>query len=262
MQFVHETLDEAGRQRLRNMLASSFPNFTYASAPIALADEMYRATLQEKQRAPVVAAETYLRVGQNISRKFRDILRIAAKPPEEIRLFLDFASGYGRNLRFIRHWLTGAECHACDIDPAAVEFCRTHLGARGINSTLYAEDFACEQRFDAILVVSLFTHLKPPVFDAWVARLIGLLAEGGVLVLTARWHGAPRGPLPWTEVVPGQFCFVEISEAAGRLASDYYGGSRVSHDYMRALIERSGGRLTALLPHKISDHDVYVIARA
>lgn len=250
--------DDQTRRAATAELERGFP---LARVPVHPDDEMYKVTLR-RFPDPATARLAYLQTGQRIAASFRDTLRIADVDPEMIGSFLDFAGGFGRNMRFIKPGLPNAACALCDIDRKAVDFARDQLGVEGLYSTLDPADFDCPRRFDATLAVSLFTHLKPPIFGAWLARLVALTEPHGVLVVTTHPISKPRGALTWEEIAPGAFYYTRLSEAEGRLDLDYYGGAIVGVDWMRQAIAQAGGRLLCMLPQKIGDHDVYVIRPA
>lgn len=261
MRTVQEGLSPQERREIETFAAERFGAFPLARVDVVEADEMFRVARRQSASA-VEALKRYLSVGFNVHQALDATLREEGVDPRSIRRYLDFAGGYGRNARFAPVFLPEAEIWLCEIDRDAVDFASRKLGARGVYSTLYARDFALEEQFDLILVVSLFTHLQPPVFDDWLARLVGLLAPEGRLIATTHPIDAPRGAFAWREIAPGEFYFTEYSEAEGRLDLDYYGAALVSRDYVRAVVERAGGMVTRVLPQRISTHDVHVIRRA
>src|SRR5690349_8804999 len=68
-----------------------------------------------------------------------------------------------------------------------VRFQEESFGVHGIVSTVRPEEFVCSERFDAITVTSLFTHLPDRRFVDWLRVLLGLLRPGGVLLFSV--HG-------------------------------------------------------------------------
>jgi SAM-dependent methyltransferase len=103
---------------------------------------------------------------------------------ENVGSALDFASGFGRATRFTVQRLPPERLTIAEILPAAVAFQARQFGVHGLESATRAEDFEPGRRFDAIFVVSLFTHLPEPTFRAWLARLVALLEPGGMLAFT------------------------------------------------------------------------------
>lgn len=258
MDFAQTDLDAAERDALESFAARTLGRAAAARIGVPRSDEMF--TVAARNHGGTLAGlKAYLQTGKAVAATLAEILSAEGVDPRSIRRYMDFAGGYGRNLRFIRDALPEAELHLAEIDPKAVDFAREMLGVRGHYSTLMAADFDCVECFDAILVVSLFSHLRPPVFDDWIERLIGLLAPGGVLMLTTHPIDAPRGRFEWEEIAPGRFYFARVSEAAGRLEADYYGGSLVSADYVAEVVDRAGAAISRTLPRRIGGQDVHVI---
>jgi hypothetical protein len=239
-------------------VAESFPADPLAGVEIAAADEMFRVALR-RWKNPLQAMKAYITVGSRIRTAVLDILRLEGASPAQVCSFMDFAGGYGRNLRFFRSVFPNAAAYLSDIDRTAVDFAASRLGATGVYSALEAKDFRCDIRYDLIVVVSLFTHLRPPVFDDWLARLVSLTSPTGRLIVTTHPITKARGSFDWEEIAPDEFYFARVSEAEGRLDAEYYGGSLVSADYVRRIVEAEGASVSRVLPGKISDHDVHVI---
>ena len=87
--------------------------------------------------------------------------------------------------RFLVREVPPERIWVADVYAGGVRFQEERFGVHGIVSTIRPEDFACAERFDAILVTSLFTHLPDERFVAWLRVLLGLLAPGGMLAFSA-----------------------------------------------------------------------------
>lgn len=101
------------------------------------------------------------------------------------RGYLDFGCGWGRIGRFFLRDFAAGDMVGVDIDPDMVAFCsaadlpgRFETIANG--QPLPFEDGA----FRLITAYSVFTHLPPPLFRAWLGELLRVLAPGGQLVFT------------------------------------------------------------------------------
>ena len=70
----------------------------------------------------------------------------------------DFACHYGRMTRVLRAALPHAAVYACDIDPAAVNFCADELGALPVLTGWRPDEDALPRDLDAVVCVSLLTH--------------------------------------------------------------------------------------------------------
>lgn len=99
--------------------------------------------------------------------------------------YLDFGCGWGRIGRFFLRDFQSRDMVGVDIDPDMVAFCA------GANLPGSFEAIANGQplpfadgSFRLITAYSVFTHLPPHLFRAWLAELMRVLAPGGLLVFT------------------------------------------------------------------------------
>ncbi len=100
------------------------------------------------------------------------------------RRILDFPSGHGRVLRFLRAAFPAAHITACDLEPDAVQFCAEHYNAHPHISNESAGEIRIDDSFDIIWCGSLFTHIE---FDRWHGFLQlfnSLLEKDGLLIFT------------------------------------------------------------------------------
>jgi SAM-dependent methyltransferase len=181
----------------------------------------------------------YFRSGLSIADAMTQILLWRFGGFDRIERLLDFASGYGRVTRFLlRHFQDGTareRLWISDIYADAVRFQEERFGVRGAVSTILPEDFACAERFDAILVTSLFTHLPEERFVGWLRRLLGLLRPGGMLVFSVHDESIrdPAVAMPESGLL-----FQELSES-NTLDTGDYGSTWVSEAFVRSALERA-----------------------
>ena len=116
-----------------------------------------------------------------------------------------------------------------------MRFQEERFGVHGMVSTIRPEDFSCAERFDAILVTSLFTHLPEERFVGWLRRLLGLLRPGGLLVFSVHNETIrdPAIPMPASGLL-----FQELSESNSLDTSDY-GSTWVTQAFVRGAITRA-----------------------
>jgi SAM-dependent methyltransferase len=174
----------------------------------------------------------YFRTGASIGQSLGEVLRWRFGDPSRIGKLLDFASGYGRVTRFLVREVPPERVWVADVYPEAVRFQRQRLGVRELASTLRPEELSCDERFDAILVTSLFTHLPQERFAAWLRVLLGLLAPGGLLAFSAH---SPELLLPGTQMPSGGLLFQESSESVSLAASEY-GSTWVTAEFVRCAV--------------------------
>src|SRR4051794_14073266 len=144
----------------------------------------------------------YFQSGASIAGSLGQVLRWRFPDPGQTVKLLDFASGYGRVTRFLLREVPPERVWVADVYAGGVRFQEERFGVHGLVSAIRPEDFVCTERFDAILVTSLFTHLPEERFVAWLRVLLGLLAPGGMLAFSAHSPEVlpPGVPMPDTGI--------------------------------------------------------------
>lgn len=99
--------------------------------------------------------------------------------------YLDFGAGWGRIGRFFLRDFQAEKMAGVDIDPDMMAFCQ---GANlpGVFQTIANGQplpFA-DGQFRLVTAYSVFTHLPPHLFKAWLSELMRVLKPGGILVFT------------------------------------------------------------------------------
>jgi SAM-dependent methyltransferase len=178
----------------------------------------------------------YFRSGASIADSLAQVLSWRFGDLGRVGKLLDFASGYGRVTRFLVREIPPQRLWVADVDAEAVRFQQERFGVQGLVSTLRPEELSCGERFDAVLVTSLFTHLPEERFVAWLRVLLGLLAPGGMLVFSA--HSPEL--LPGAEAPDAGIRFQATSESGSLAASDY-GSTWVTEDFVRAALAKAAG---------------------
>jgi SAM-dependent methyltransferase len=107
-----------------------------------------------------------------------------------VNTILDFPSGYGRVLRFLRAAFPDAEITACDIDRDAVDFCAKTFETRPVYSTVDMATDPALQTYDLIWCGSLLTHIHARQWPALLKLFSAHLSDSGLLVFTT--HGRPN----------------------------------------------------------------------
>jgi SAM-dependent methyltransferase len=229
-EWVRALLEDAGLARVDDAAGG-------ASTPAAVdaRDEMLEFLASSLDGDRERALYAYFQSGLAIAGAMLQLLRWRFGEPARVGRLLDFASGYGRVTRFLLAEVPAERVWVSDVYEEGVRFQQERFGVHGIVSAVAPEDFAAAGRFDAILVTSLFTHLPEERFVGWLARLLGLLAPGGLLGFSV--HGeellAPGVELPATGIL-----FQEISESGSLAASDY-GSTWVSEGFVRGALLRA-----------------------
>lgn len=108
----------------------------------------------------------------------------AVAPERKFANILDFPSGYGRVMRFLRAAYPGSRIVACDIDPNSIGFCERSFDALPVISREAIDEVSLEGSFDLIWVGSLFTHLDESSANSLLKLCASLLEYEGVLVFS------------------------------------------------------------------------------
>lgn len=225
---------------------------------IAAEDEMYQTSLALR-RIPHRAAADYFMTGLVASSVISQVIRRLA-PPGGLRL-LDLAAGYGRITRFLVEEFGSGSIDVADVQQQALAFQHQQFGVRAFLSTVNPRRFVAAPAYDAVVAISLFTHLPRKRFHEWLERVASLLAPDGVFVFTVHDQAAVEfsSRLAEEEVV-----FVRESESS-RLRTDEYGSTWVSDRFVRAAVRRAFGEAVQIqrIARAFSDsQDLYVVIRA
>ncbi len=131
------------------------------------------------------AVASYVRVGQQAADVIEEAVELAARS-DQIRDVLDLGCGHGRVLRFLRERLGAATITACDLDPEAVAFCASELGAHPLQGSEDFEGIGFAE-YDLVWMGSLVTHLPNERWRQLATVLGRVLRPEGVLVFSS--HG-------------------------------------------------------------------------
>ena len=182
---------------------------------------------------------------------------------------LDWGCGCGRLARYAAA-LPGVELSGCDIDADNVSWCAAHLQGRYAPCGLHPPLPFAGTSFDLIYGLSVFTHLREPLQDEWLAELHRVAAPGALLLMTV--HG--QTALDYSGVVPQEHA--ELARLIRARGIHQTGGNDQLHgfveqpdeyvtvfhdrDYVRA---RWGKRfeILGILPGYIYTHDLVVLRK-
>ncbi len=117
---------------------------------------------------------------------YRAVALASPKPLTEYQHILDFGCGCGRLTRLFKN--LPCRISACDIDPRQVQWAKENLefadvALSNVNAPLpYAND-----EMDAVVAISVFTHMSEHSQDEFLTELHRITRRGGLLFLTI--HG-------------------------------------------------------------------------
>ncbi len=109
---------------------------------------------------------------------------------------LDLGCGCGRVIRHMpKH--TRAALFGVDCNPSLVRWCARNLAGDFRKNELRPPLDYPDGYFDAVYLVSVFTHLRIPTQREWLAELHRILRPGGTALVT--FHGEDQPGLPDTD---------------------------------------------------------------
>ncbi len=221
-------------------------------------DEMFLREMADAAGDKDLATWRYLRTGDLLARAVRQSVEWKFGGFGNLTSLLDFACGYGRVTRFLACKMPADRIWVSDIYPGAVAFQRQQFGVNGFVSVSDPAKLDVNRTFDCILVISLFSHLPADLFEAWLARLAGLVRETGMLIFSV--HDASLLP-PDLSLTEAGFRFVEESESR-TLSKQQYGTMYVSEAFVRstAASVKPGHELLRIPRAFGSFQDVYLLS--
>jgi len=181
-------------------------------------DDIYKFIVREPySRNPV---RDYLSDGWRTMSETMQLLEKLDRPLMKVSNILEFASGFGRLTRHLARALPG-RVTCSDVLPGSVEFVREQFGVEAFESSFDPEAIGFPERYDVVFVLSLFTHLPVPAWNAWLRALGGAVAPGGVLLFSVHSEELAREELGVTLNDEG-YCYLPHSESPS-LDPDKYG---------------------------------------
>ncbi len=223
-------------------------------------DEMFLRELADAAGDSDLATWRYLRTGDLIAREVGQFVDWWFGGFDNLTTLLDFACGYGRVTRFLACQMPADRIWVSDIYPGAVSFQEQQFGVKGFVSVGDPTKLAVDRHFECILVISLFSHLPADLFEAWLAKLAGLVGEDGILIFSV--HDASLLP-PDLNLNEAGFRFLEESESR-TLPKQQYGTMYVDETFVRkvAASVKPGHQLSRIPRALGSFQDVYLLSGA
>jgi len=129
----------------------------------------------------------YFNVGLSGLKHILIAITCAQKDKSEMRTILDFPSGWGRALRFIKAYFPDAETTAGEIEERALRFCKEQFSINTLSSDNDFGQIPITKKFDLIWCGSLMTHLNKGKSQNLLEFFYDILNENGILCFTT--HG-------------------------------------------------------------------------
>lgn len=182
-------------------------------------DDIYKFFVRDKvyTRNPV---RDYLSDGWRTMSETMQLLERIDRPLAKASSMLEFASGFGRFTRHLTRALPG-RVTCSDLLPGSVDFVRQQFGVKAFESSFDPDRIVFPERYDLVFVLSLFTHLPVPAWNAWLRALGSAVAPGGVLLFSVHSEELAREELGVTLNEEG-YCYLPHSESPS-LDPDKYG---------------------------------------
>lgn len=199
-------------------------------------DEMLLYTLQATNGDRHASYLDYFGAGRRIVDMMRQLVDWYFGGFGNVSRYLDFASGYGRGIRYLVQELPPERVWVCDIYDHAMHFQRTMHRVNAVVSVSDPDAFPpaglpARPGFDCITAVSFFSHVPRATFARWMTRLYAMLAPGGFLAFSV--HDIS---MTTSEKRSGSgFVFFPNSESQS-LAGEEYGTTYVSERVVREII--------------------------
>lgn len=179
----------------------------------------------------------YLSDGWRTLSETMQVLELLDRPLMKMSSVLEFASGYGRFTRHLARALPG-RVTCSDVLPGSTEFVREQFGVKAFESCFDPAALEFPERYDLVFVLSLFTHLPVPVWDAWLRALGGAVKPGGVLLFSVHSEALAREELG-VKLNDEGYCYLPNSESPS-LDPEHYGTTlttrRLVEDRVRAAL--------------------------
>ncbi len=207
-------------------------------------DEIYRFfATHPLARNPI---REYLADGWRTLCELMLVLESVDRPLTRCASFLEFASGFGRFTRHLARALPG-RVTASDVQPGSVDFVKERFGVEGFYSAIDPAAMRIPARYDVVFVLSMFTHLPPKRWEAWLQALFAAVAPWGVLVFTV--HNEAHGRELGVSFDGDGTHFIASSESSA-LGPDAYGTTFTT----RAFVEQQVAK--ALPGHKMHYREI------
>ena len=214
--------------------------------------------------------KTVTLTGYNAFRGFESLLARHGVPYRPGMRLLDWGCGHGRVARhFIQNWL-GAEITGADIDAENIAWCQANLhGGRFLTAPLWPPLDLPDACFDAVIGLSVMTHLTAEAQRAWLGEIRRILKPGGVALISfggdgaasfASFHHTPAWWARWRET--GFDDGLADPALAGKIAdAEYY---RVTHQTARQARAAWSAVMpvVAIEPQAFGYQDIAVFRRA
>jgi SAM-dependent methyltransferase len=195
----------------------------------------------------------FLEVGRQSAAHIAHCLDAAGVPLRSLDSVLDFGCGCGRTLRWLTSQYPTVNWHGSDVDAEAIAWCRERLpGVFKTNPLRPPLPFG-DGEFDAVIGLSVFTHLDEEDQRAWVPELHRVLKPGGVLLLSFYAPHVWQNTDEAASIADGRFVFRRSAKLKG-IVPDWYQTAFQNRTRIEALLNTSFDSVQ-FIDRGFGDHD-------
>jgi SAM-dependent methyltransferase len=249
---------KAHNLREKYRLSGNFSDWMGVDAQISEDDDIFRFFSNHPTSTNPV--RDYLSDGWRTTIELQETLDMCSLSLRQCTSFLEFASGHGRFTRHLSRIMKRGQLTVSDVVPGSVEFLANTFGVKGFTSTTDPLALALPGKYQVIFVLSLFTHLPTPIWQAWFKVLAAALEPGGVLIFST--HGeksARKDGVNWGEKEHAFFAASESSALDGQT----YGCTYASLNFVKSQLAQalgSGIKINSIAGHFWGAQDAIIVS--
>jgi SAM-dependent methyltransferase len=146
----------------------------------------------------------------DFGRLARAVEVFSGRPMEAFESILDWGVGCGRVARYATKRVPARAFSGCDVDEENVRWCRENLPGTYHHTPMFPPLPFPEASYDLVYGISVFTHFKEALQDAWLADLRKILVPGGICLVTT--HG--RTTIEYAGLKPREY--VDLKDSLAR----------------------------------------------
>jgi SAM-dependent methyltransferase len=180
---------EAHNERERNRAPGNYGERMNVNCVIDSRDDIFRFFVSHPMAANPV--REYLSDGWRTLGELMLALESVDRSLWKCRSLLEFAAGFGRFTRHLTKVMPG-RLTCSDVMPGSVDFLCEQFGVAGFYSASNPEALEIPDRYDLVFVLSLFTHLPPHRWSAWLRKLFSAVTPGGALLVSVHNEARAR----------------------------------------------------------------------
>lgn len=215
--------------------ALSFGRWMRVDCRIDPRDEIFRFFASHP--SSLNPARDYLADGWRSLAELLTLLDRCGRRLSTLDSLLEYASGYGRLTRHLAPLLPG-RLWVADVMPGANDFAARSFGAIPAPASTDPNALDFGRSFEAVFVLSLFTHLPPKRWGAWLQALYAALEPGGLLIFSVHSEGCDRPP--GADFDADGVCYQAGSESSHLDTADY-GTTYTTRAWVTAQVEAALG---------------------